>query len=59
MPFKSKYTEEDERRIWEMFADGKAFKEVSIDTGLPTGTIYRILQKANEKWGVPVQEPQR
>lgn len=56
MPFKSRFTEEDERRIWEQFVEGKLFKQVAAQEKLPTGTIYRILQKAQEKWGVPKQK---
>lgn len=54
MPAKSKYTEQHERKIWNMFSQGMLFKQVSAEMGnIPTGTIYRILEKAIQKWGTP------
>ena len=53
MPFKSKYTEQDEKQVWDMFADGKIFKQVQAETGHPIATIYRLLDKAISKWGQP------
>ena len=56
MPPKSRFTESDYRKVWEMFAEGKIFKEVASEMNLPTGTIYRLLQKATEIWGIPKKE---
>lgn len=56
MPPKTKFTEADYRKVWEMFAEGMIFKQVAADMGLPTGTIYRLLQKATEIWGIPKKE---
>jgi hypothetical protein len=53
MPAPSKYTETDERRVWDCFAEGMIFKQVVAECGLPIATIYRLLEKATIKWGNP------
>jgi len=54
MPSKKKYTEEQEKKVWELSAQGLLFKQISSEMGdIPTGTIYRLLQRAIDKWGFP------
>lgn len=53
MPAKSKYTESDEKQVWDLFAEGLLFKQVVAETGKPIATIYRLLEKATIKWGTP------
>ena len=54
MPSKKKYTEEQEKKVWELSAQGLLFKQISSEMGdIPTGTIYRLLQCAIDKWGFP------
>lgn len=53
MAGKRTYTVEDERLVWALFSQGLIFKQVSIQLGIPTGTIYRLLERATAKWGNP------
>jgi len=53
MPPKTKYTEQDERTVWDLFSQGLLFKQVASETGKPIATIYRLLEKATAKWGQP------
>lgn len=53
MPPKTKYTEQDEQLVWQLFADGLIFKQVAAETKYPIATIYRLLEKSIKKWGNP------
>jgi DNA-binding CsgD family transcriptional regulator len=53
MAGKKTYTETDERLVWDLFSQGLIFKQVSAELGIPTGTIYRLLERATKKWGTP------
>ena len=55
MPAKSKYTEQDEKMVWDLFSQGLLFKQVVSETNLPVASIYRLLEKATAKWGLPKQ----
>lgn len=53
MPAPSKYTLNDAQLVWSLFSEGKGITEIKEETGFATGTIYRLLEKAQEKWGIP------
>ena len=57
MPFKTKYTVEQERQVWLLSSQGLLFKQISAEMdGIPVSSVYRILNKAIKKWGFPVSE---
>lgn len=53
---RSKYTEIHELAVWKLFSQGKTVKQVSLETRISTGMIYKILEKACAKWGTPKPE---
>lgn len=53
MAGKRTYTEEHEKRVWDLFSQGMIFKQVAAEMGLATGTVYRLLERATIKWGTP------
>ncbi len=56
MPPKSKFTEADEKKVWDYFSQGLIFKQVAAEMKLTTGAVYRLLTKAVAKWGTPKPE---
>jgi len=53
MAGKRTYTEDDEQVVWDLFSQGLAFKQVSMELNIPTGTIYRLLERAIKRLGNP------
>lgn len=53
MSFKTKYTEEQEKAVYDLHAKGYIFKQICAELNLPLATAYRLLEKATKKWGFP------
>lgn len=53
MSFKTKYTEQDERNVYDLHAKGYIFKQICAELNLPIATAYRLLEKSIKKWGFP------
>lgn len=53
---RSKYNETHERQVWELFSKGATIKQVSMETGVSNGMVYRLIEKAVAKWGTPKPE---